>query len=215
MGRLALFLASAPSKSKMRRHIIIEQDVSPSEGLGIPASVSFGDDNVCYTRAPTCLCGDRSVGVNHSVTRRVCFCRGRQCTVHGQTHWLGVSLFVLSLLFTNIKRIRAWLNPVSNLAFIRTRLSQLPVFIIIIIIIIIHFYARYLQLHTHTHTQNKPRLYSIHCCSHSVATIYGTCNDISIYKHFHISTSRNMCAARNMAVFCSSLISCFPGMLLR
>ena len=61
MGRLALFLASAPSKSKMRRHIIIEQAVSPSEGLGISASVSLCDDDVCYTRAPACLCSDRSV----------------------------------------------------------------------------------------------------------------------------------------------------------
>ena len=32
--------------------------------------------------------------------------------------------------------------------------------------------------------------------------------------HFHISTFRSVCAVPNMAVFCSSLISCFPGMLL-
>ena len=31
---------------------------------------------------------------------------------------------------------------------------------------------------------------------------------------FYISTFRNMCAVPNMAVFCSSLTSCFPGMLL-
>ena len=31
---------------------------------------------------------------------------------------------------------------------------------------------------------------------------------------FYISTFRSMCALPNMAVFCSSLISCFPVMLL-
>ena len=32
--------------------------------------------------------------------------------------------------------------------------------------------------------------------------------------YFYISTFRSMCASSNMAVFCSSLTSCFPGMLL-
>ena len=32
--------------------------------------------------------------------------------------------------------------------------------------------------------------------------------------HFYISTFRSMCAVLNMAVLCSSLILCFPGMLL-
>jgi len=32
--------------------------------------------------------------------------------------------------------------------------------------------------------------------------------------YFYISTSRSMCAVPNMAVFWSSLTSCFPGMLL-
>ena len=31
--------------------------------------------------------------------------------------------------------------------------------------------------------------------------------------YFYISTFRSMCAVPNMAVFCSSLTSCFPGML--
>jgi len=35
-----------------------------------------------------------------------------------------------------------------------------------------------------------------------------------IYCIFYISTFRSMCAVSNMAVFCSSLTSCFPGMLL-
>ena len=32
--------------------------------------------------------------------------------------------------------------------------------------------------------------------------------------YFYISTSRSMCAVPNMAVFCSSLISCVPTILL-
>ena len=32
--------------------------------------------------------------------------------------------------------------------------------------------------------------------------------------YFYISTSRSVCAVPNMAVFCSSLVSWFPGMLL-
>ena len=32
--------------------------------------------------------------------------------------------------------------------------------------------------------------------------------------YFHFSTFRSMCAVPNVAVFCSSLTSCFPGMLL-
>ena len=32
--------------------------------------------------------------------------------------------------------------------------------------------------------------------------------------YFYISTLRSMCAVPNMAVFWSSLTSCFPGMLL-
>jgi len=32
--------------------------------------------------------------------------------------------------------------------------------------------------------------------------------------YFYISTFRIVCAVPNMAIFCSSLTSCFPGMLL-
>ena len=32
--------------------------------------------------------------------------------------------------------------------------------------------------------------------------------------YFYISAFRSMCAVPNMAVFCSSMTSCFPGMLL-
>ena len=52
----------------------------------------------------------------------------------------------------------------------------------------------------------------------SVFTIRATCNVISSVKYVlccYISTSHSMCAVPNMAIFCSSLISCFLGTLLR
>jgi len=77
-----------------------------------------------------------------------------------------------------------------------------------------HLYTRYLQLCT----WNKPYFYGIQCCSCSVFTVCATCNVISPVQyvlHFYISTSRSLCAVPKKAVFCSSLISCFPDMLLR
>ena len=76
-----------------------------------------------------------------------------------------------------------------------------------------HLYAGYLQ----SHTRNKPCFHGTQCCSCSVFTVCATCNVISRVKYvvyFYISTSRSMCAVPSMAVVCSSLISCFPGMLL-
>ena len=77
-----------------------------------------------------------------------------------------------------------------------------------------HLYAVYLQIYT----WNKPRFYAIQCCSCSVVTVCATCNVISPMTYglfFYISTSHSLCAVHNMAVFCSSLISRFPGVLLR
>jgi hypothetical protein len=36
-----------------------------------------------------------------------------------------------------------------------------------------------------------------------------------MHMYLHSSTFQSMCAVPNMAVFCSSFISCFPCMLLR
>ena len=55
-------------------------------------------------------------------------------------------------------------------------------------------------------------------CRCNVFTICATYNVMSLVKYimyFYISTSRSMCAVPNIADFGSSLISCFPGMLLR
>ena len=54
--------------------------------------------------------------------------------------------------------------------------------------------------------------------SYSVFTICATCNVISPMKYvlyFYIRTFCSLCALPNMAVFCISLILCFPSMLLR
>ena len=41
-------------------------------------------------------------------------------------------------------------------------------------------------------------------------------SSVSVFNllYFYSSTFRSMCAVPNMTVFCSSLTSCFPGMLL-
>ena len=63
-------------------------------------------------------------------------------------------------------------------------------------------------------------IYGIYCCSFSVFTIGDTCNVISTVKYvlfFYINTLRSVCvcAVFNVAVFFSSLISRFPGILRR
>jgi len=45
--------------------------------------------------------------------------------------------------------------------------------------------------------------------------IYNLCYMQWYVLYFYISTSRSMCAVPNIAVFCSSFMSCSPGMLLR
>ena len=67
-------------------------------------------------------------------------------------------------------------------------------------------------------TWNKPRFYGIYCRSCSVCTVCATCNVISPVKYvlyFYISTFHSTRAVPNTAVVCSSLISCFLGMLFR
>ena len=74
-------------------------------------------------------------------------------------------------------------------------------------------YAGYLQLDA-----PKKCFQGTQCCSYSVATVYGTCIVISHDKRFallHKYLLKYVCSAQYMAVFCSSLMSCFPGMLLR
>ena len=81
--------------------------------------------------------------------------------------------------------------------------------IIIIIIIIVSFMQ---GIHTHIpETNHVPRGYI-------VATILSLLFMVPIFLvpalafwFFHVSTFRIVCAVPNMAIFCSSLTSCFPG----
>ena len=62
-----------------------------------------------------------------------------------------------------------------------------------------------------SNAQNVAAIYS------EVVTIYGTCSVLPYVECFCLynTTSRSMCAEPKMAVFCTSLISCFPHMFLR
>jgi hypothetical protein len=81
-------------------------------------------------------------------------------------------------------------------------------------LLLFQLYAGYLQLHI----CNKPCFYSTHCYSCPVFAVCATCNVISQVKYdlyLYISTFGTMSAVPHLAVFCSSLISRFPGMSLR
>ena len=76
-------------------------------------------------------------------------------------------------------------------------------FIIIIIIIIILGISFMQGIYTYIpETNHVPR-------EHCVAAIL-----VLLFMYLYVSTLRSMCAVPNMAVFCSSLTSWFPGMLL-
>ena len=76
------------------------------------------------------------------------------------------------------------------------------------LLLLLLIYAGYLNVHT----WNKPCFWEIQSCSYSVVIIHSAYNAISRVNSFLLVcyTSRSMCAMANMAVFCSSLISCFP-----
>ena len=63
-------------------------------------------------------------------------------------------------------------------------------------------------------TNYVPREYSVAAILLLLFTVLIYLVSVLNLLYFYISTFRSMCAVPNMAVFCSSLISCFPGMLL-
>ena len=84
--------------------------------------------------------------------------------------------------------------------------------IIIIIIIIISFMQG-----TYTHipeTNYVPREHGVAANLLFLLMVLISLLSVLNLLYFYISTSRSMCAVPNMAVFCSSLTSWFPGMLL-
>ena len=63
-------------------------------------------------------------------------------------------------------------------------------------------------------TNYVPREYSVATILLLLFTVLISLVPVLNLLYFYISTFRNVCAVPNMAVFCSSLNSCFPGVLL-
>jgi len=64
-------------------------------------------------------------------------------------------------------------------------------------------------------TNRASRVYSVAAALYSQFVLHVMLFPMLNVLHFYSSTSRSICAVPNMAVFCSSLISCFLFLLLR
>ena len=70
-------------------------------------------------------------------------------------------------------------------------------------------------IYTHIPEKNYvPREYSVAAILLLVFMVLISSVSVLNLLYFYISTFRRMCAVPNMAIFCSSLTSWFPGMLL-
>ena len=70
-------------------------------------------------------------------------------------------------------------------------------------------------IYTHIpETNYVPREYSVATIMLLLFMVLISLVSVLNLLYFYISTFRSMCAVPNMAVFCSSLTSCFHGMLL-
>jgi len=86
------------------------------------------------------------------------------------------------------------------------------IIIIIITIIIITFMQ---GIYTYIpETNSVPREYSVAAILLLLFMVLISLVSVLNLLYFYISTFHSMCAVPNMAVCCSSLTSCFPGMLL-
>ena len=63
-------------------------------------------------------------------------------------------------------------------------------------------------------TNSIPREYSVAAVLLLLFMVLISLVSVLNLLYFYISTFRSVCAVPNMAVFCSSFTSCFPGMLL-
>ena len=91
----------------------------------------------------------------------------------------------------------------------------MPLIIIIIIIIIIIVISFMQGIYTYVpETNYVPREYSVAAILLLLFMVLISLVSVLNLLYFYISTFRSICAVPNMAVFCSSLTSCFPGMLL-
>ena len=90
------------------------------------------------------------------------------------------------------------------------------IIVVIIITIIIIIIISFMQgIYTYIpETNYVPREYSVADILLLLFMVLISLVSVLNLLYFYISTFRSMCAVPNMAVFCNSLSSCFPGMLL-
>ena len=94
----------------------------------------------------------------------------------------------------------------------RENLTTIIIIIIIITIIIISFMQ---GIYTYIpETNYVPREHSVTAILLLLFMVLISIVPVLNLLYFYTSTFRSMCAVPNMAVFCSSLTSCLPGMLL-
>ena len=99
-----------------------------------------------------------------------------------------------------------------NSAFIIIIIIIIIVVVVVISIIIISFMQ---GIYTYIpETNYVPREYSVAAIMVLLFMVLISLVSVLNLLYFYISTFRSMCAVPNMALFCSSLTSCFPGMLL-
>ena len=63
-------------------------------------------------------------------------------------------------------------------------------------------------------TNHVPREFSVAAILSLLFMVLISLVPVLAVLYFYVSTFRSMCAVPNMAVFCSSFTSCFPGILL-
>ena len=87
--------------------------------------------------------------------------------------------------------------------------------VIIIIVIIIIIFSFMQCIYTYIPETNYVRKeYTVAAILFFLFMVLISLVSVLNLLYFYISTFRSMCAVPNMALFCSSLTSCFPGMLL-
>ena len=125
---------------------------------------------------------------------------------------------VLNLLYFYISTSRSMCAVPNMAVFSSSFTSCFPGMLLMyflndfIIIIIISFMQ---GIYTYSpETNYVPREYSVATILLFLFMVLISLVSVLNLLYFYISTFRNMCAVTNMAVFCSSLTSCFPGMLL-
>ena len=97
-----------------------------------------------------------------------------------------------------------------------TFIITIIIIIIIIIITIIMFISFTHGIYTYIpETNYVPREYSVAAILLLLFMVLISLVPVLNPLYVYISTFRSTCAVPNMAVFCSSLISCFPGILLK